>query len=88
LIQIKNAGGVGVDRAVWRHRRSAIVTSGVAAVRLAHAHTVGVLMMTGGATPRSEACMGPSPHGYFGIEARTVDRIAERILALQTAARP
>jgi len=62
--------------------------SGVAAIRrgLTHARKVEVLMIEGGAPPRSEACMGLSPHGYLGVEARTVDRIVERIVVLQTAA--
>ena len=63
--------------------------SSVEAIRrgLTHARTVEVLMMAGGAPPRSPACHGLSPHGYLGIEERTVDRIAARLVALQSAAR-
>jgi len=40
-----------------------------------------VMMFAGGSPPRSEACLGLSPHGYLGIEARVVDGIAAWVKA-------
>jgi pimeloyl-ACP methyl ester carboxylesterase len=45
--------------------------------RLTKASKVEVALLDGGSPPQSEPCEGKAPHGYFGIEAQAVDRIAK-----------
>jgi len=45
--------------------------------RLTKASKVEVALLDGGSPPKSEPCEAFAPHGYFGIEAQAVDRIAK-----------
>ncbi len=63
--------------------------SGVPAIRdgLGQARAVEVVLIEGGAPQRGDACQGESPHGYFGVEDRVVERIAAWITARSAAPR-
>jgi hypothetical protein len=45
--------------------------------RLTKAGKVEIALLDGGSPPKSEPCEAAAPHGYFGIEAQAVDRIAK-----------
>jgi pimeloyl-ACP methyl ester carboxylesterase len=47
--------------------------------RLIHASKVEIALLDGGKPPQSDPCEAKAQHGYFGIEARTVDTIAKFI---------
>jgi pimeloyl-ACP methyl ester carboxylesterase len=47
--------------------------------RLINASKVEIALLDGGNPPQSGPCEGYAPHGYFGIEAEAVDRIAKFI---------
>jgi len=51
------------------------------AKRLTQAAKVEIALLSGGDPPRSDPCEAYAAHGYYGIEAQAVDRIAEFITA-------
>jgi pimeloyl-ACP methyl ester carboxylesterase len=49
--------------------------------RLTKASKVEIALLDGGSPPKSEPCDAFAPHGYFGIEAQAVNRIAKFVSA-------
>jgi pimeloyl-ACP methyl ester carboxylesterase len=47
-----------------------------------------LLTFSGGDTPRSDPCEPLAPHGYYGIEAKVLDAIADWIKATPAVAKP
>jgi pimeloyl-ACP methyl ester carboxylesterase len=72
---------VAVPTLIMSHREDACAASPVADAamlgkRLTKSSRVEIALLDGGDPPQSSVCEAKAAHGYFGIEAKAVDRIA------------